>query len=330
MKNPRPLTLWVVALSALLAATLTLLALRDREPTYQGKTFRVWVRGIYNSPNLADTNALFAIRQIGTNGLPWLLLELDCRDNGLKRRLYRVLNRWGMRPASFISDVDRQNWASVGFRVLGRQAAPAVPALVERLQRPDSPWLAANILIQMIGDEPRYDPYRPLPLPSGEPDPLPAIRQQVVLAALQAMTNPVPDVRMVGASMLTYCPFAAELCVPALLRGLKDGEEGVRRQSAVGLGQMTQQPVASIPPLIEALSDPRPSVRQMAATSLGRYHRQAKTAVPYLLKARSDPSPSVRLSANKSLEMIDPETAASIPDLPGFKLAPPASPQPSP
>ena len=194
----------------------------------------------------------------------------------------------------------------------------------------DSPWLAANVLTQMIGDEPKYHPNLPPLLAPGETDPLPAIRHQVTLAALQAMTNPIPSVRMAGASMLTYCSFAAEVAVPILIHGLKDRDEGVSRQCAAGLGQVTQRPVASIPPLIEALSDPRTSVRMLAASSLGRYHRQAKTAVPALLKARSDPKAVVRMAANKSLEMIDPETATSIPDLPGFKLTPPATPQPSP
>jgi HEAT repeats len=329
MRRPSPTTLWLLAGSALLAATLAVLALREAEPVYQGKPMRAWIRAAYDKGYL-DTNAIHAVRQIGTNGLPWLLTELDCRDGWLKRRLYSALDRFGVRPSRFMRERQRQDQAMKGFEILRRKSTPAVPAVVERLKQADSAWRAASVLIRIIGDEPKDNPNFPPSLADGEADPLPLIRQQVVLAARQAMTNPTPDVRRAGALILTYCPFAAESAVAALIHGLRDSDEGVSLQSAEGLGQITLQPVAAIPPLIEALSDPRFSVRRMAASSLGQYRRQAKTAVPYLLKARSDTSAPVRMAANRSLEMIDPETAAAIPDLPGFKPVLPGSRETSP
>src|SRR6185503_10900828 len=77
----------------LLGAVLVLLAaggwlLPSREPVYQGRKLSEWMAGVGNyERGFYDSNTVYAVREIGTNAIPWLLNELDAKDSWLKQQM---------------------------------------------------------------------------------------------------------------------------------------------------------------------------------------------------------------------------------------------------
>ena len=67
-----------------------------REPRYEGQTYRQWMRGIsleYAEHSDRWRPAEDALRAMGTNGLPWILRELQVREYGPLREGYFLLIR---------------------------------------------------------------------------------------------------------------------------------------------------------------------------------------------------------------------------------------------
>src|SRR5687767_14445402 len=94
-KNASCLVLVIV-----LVCLLGLALLSRREPTYQGKPLSEWAQQ-YGSNHWGGANravaqeAELAIRQIGTNGIPFLLDLIRTRDPVLKKKLRTVVpQRW--------------------------------------------------------------------------------------------------------------------------------------------------------------------------------------------------------------------------------------------
>jgi HEAT repeat protein len=126
-----------------------------REPEYQGKGLSEWleeysgsiVGGAFVPNQNADLReeAAKAIRQIGTNALPFLLkMAATQRAPPAKQFVlshYPASNKLAARVLS-LPVVFR--WAGksrfgpmnafVGFKILGRQASPAIPALIQELR----------------------------------------------------------------------------------------------------------------------------------------------------------------------------------------------------
>src|SRR5881394_1272641 len=46
---------------------------REREPEYQGKKLSEWLRGGSQKPAVPEADIVFAVNQIGTNALPFLV-----------------------------------------------------------------------------------------------------------------------------------------------------------------------------------------------------------------------------------------------------------------
>jgi len=89
-----------------LAGVIAWQALREREPVYQGKGLRVWLREYRLGLNTgASKVAADAVRHIGTNALPTLLEMLGAKDSKLKywwdRHIpgLQFLPRWVRYPA---------------------------------------------------------------------------------------------------------------------------------------------------------------------------------------------------------------------------------------
>src|SRR5437899_940581 len=70
-------------------------ALRPREPVYQGKRLSEWLADL-NCAGRGQINqeAENAIRQIGTNALPFLVTDLCTLDSSCKLGLMRWYNKW--------------------------------------------------------------------------------------------------------------------------------------------------------------------------------------------------------------------------------------------
>ena len=109
-----------------------------REPVYRGKRLGDWVAqygtNYWSAPNgeLAK-EAESAIRQIGTNAIPFYLRMLTAKESTLKLTLLAIIpRRWQDRSWRHTVDGHRQWWA-YGLIALGSDAKLAVPSLIALL-----------------------------------------------------------------------------------------------------------------------------------------------------------------------------------------------------
>ena len=110
-----------------LAGVLLVVFSREREPEYGGKRLSEWVM------KLPDDAAEKAIRQIGTNALPYLLKWIGYAVPAWKGRLYEAVNpnlnslnsEWGLYDKRDL----RATQASSAFAFLGLQAQVVIPEL---------------------------------------------------------------------------------------------------------------------------------------------------------------------------------------------------------
>ena len=113
----------------------------EREPEYKGKKLIVWIglcrKGFYSrGPERAETrDAVEAVRQIGTNAIPFLVRWMDYDPPAWKLALVAAKRRL---PEPFGQSEFIERWivhkgqvddAMVGFSILGPDASGAVPEL---------------------------------------------------------------------------------------------------------------------------------------------------------------------------------------------------------
>jgi hypothetical protein len=153
----------LIAVACLAAVVVAVLVWPgEREPEYQGKKLSEWLAASVNyqkagslvSMPQAD-EAPYAVRQIGTSALPFLLKWLQYREPPWKAKAYYCFRKLPQMLQSH--SLERRLWvdsrpdlsAVNGFLILGAQAAPAIPELVRLMhdsQRPDVSMRAIECL----------------------------------------------------------------------------------------------------------------------------------------------------------------------------------------
>ena len=133
----------VVVLVFLVATAVAWLFLRRVEPVYNGKPLTSWAQQ-YGSNNWSGRKELareaeFAVQQIGTNAIPFLLDLMQARDSNLKKRLRQHVPRKWHDPLHLNDNSGKvRRMGAHGLAALGTNAPAAVPALVElATQHPD-------------------------------------------------------------------------------------------------------------------------------------------------------------------------------------------------
>ena len=132
-----------------------------RQPRYNGKPLSYWMsryesrilgKAALNSSEQQEADK--AVREFGTNAIPYLLKLAGRKDSALKQRMLSIYRRqtWLKLPIH-----DAQFYrveATCGFAALHEKARPAVPGLIRLLKDEDSDVraIAANDL-GMIGPE---------------------------------------------------------------------------------------------------------------------------------------------------------------------------------
>jgi len=292
--------LLLVPLAAIVAGVVTYV-LRPREtvapaePVFHGKRLSEWV---VEASELGSKDerlqAKEAIRQLGTNALPYLLRLVsnpEPRPNGLVGKVISKLRShagWHEDPTGFalLEKAVRELYVTTAFNVLGPDANSAIPALTNLLIKPRTSYMAASALASM--DPPAI----PL-LTNALKNPNPIIRANVVAAFDHLGTNSV-------------------MVLHLSIECAKDSDPDVRRNAVKVLGRIGKyKPEPLVPILIESLKDTDPIVRRHAAASFNDLGDKARPAVPVLLKAAHDPDRYVRSLAKSALKKIDPEAAAT-------------------
>jgi hypothetical protein len=211
---------------------------RQPEPVYQGKRLSDWLE----RPNGDDREQ--AIRQIGTNALPFLIKWLRAQDTRLNQwqtTWVQWQTTWAERqnfvpfhflvPVHFKSAELRRADAAFGYKALGPLASAQIPSLMDAMTN-----------------------------------------------------DPSPEVRLAAEEVLIYLGPEARRAAPALFRATKDANETVRVNAFWVLGKILPDARLTIPVLVAGLDDASAGARFRAAIVLGEYGPEAKAAVPALLR----------------------------------------------
>ncbi len=246
--------------------------LRAREPVYQGRRLSSWLEELERSwPGKDSEQSAQAIREIGTDALPYLMAGLKARGSMLKLNL-----------AGFLRDQDRikfrvrmveeqRDRALKGFFVLGAEAKPALPELSRLLDEERNLALNAMIALVNVGKD-----------------------SMPVLADACGHTN--PTIRVQAAVTLSQLASGRALYTSSRFR--PDRLDSVM-EFVLGCGEK------DIPGLITQLSHPRAVVRRATAEALECFYGVAESAIPELTRLLKDPDGGVGKAAVNALKAIN-------------------------
>jgi HEAT repeat protein len=277
-----------------LLAALSMVLTRPREPSYQGRSLSEWVRRFHWSSNEDRKEAGEAIRQIGTNALPYLLEAIQCEVPHWKQTVRMAIERipWRLQPRGlWLSQPDdTASAAANAFIPLGAEAQCAIPELIGILNDPKHFHTAPRAAFA-----------------------LGAIGKPALGPLLNVVTNGRIQIRSFAITAIGSMGTNAAPALPLFIKHLKHQDLPLAYSAALALGTMKTDPAIVLPALANALQDPRPPVRMAAVRSLGDLGEGARSATANVLAAFSDIEWQVRLNATNALQKIAPEVLTNTP-----------------
>lgn len=282
MKKP-----WRIA-GSILAATLVIAVVLvisgKREPAYEGRRLTQWLEELRGGPSLsplAKTNAMLAIRHMGTNAVPYLVTMLHAKDSRLKTICMDLLSRQRLVDFHFRYDFQRRNDALMGLGVLGPDASGAIPEVAKLVNDRNLAQMAAYVLHQ-IGT-----------------DAVPALNQALKSTNTWARSQAAGFLGMSG----------DKGSVPSLIAALRDPDSITKSKAARALSRFPEQADVIVPALIACLDDMEDTFRMNAARSLVPFGEKAKPAFPKLMKMVTSTNYQEGTTAAAVLMRIDSEVA---------------------
>jgi len=231
--------------------------LRDREPTYLGKPYSFWLKSHSESFHSGDfeqrNQAAAAIRKIGTNGIPILLQMISTTDSPWKEKANCLLSHQSLISFRFsrpFARSDRGN-AFSGLMLLGKDAAPAVPALIQLLSDRD------------FGI--RWDSVEALAVISVESD-------EALPPLIKCITGTDSDLRWLAAEFVGNRHRRPDLAVPALVDNLQSPHPDFEAMDA--LAKFGNAARSAEPVLTTFLNHPHRAFRQSATNALKKIDPQ--------------------------------------------------------
>ncbi|MDB6029299.1 MAG: repeat-containing protein [Verrucomicrobiales bacterium] len=282
------------------------LFLRFREPHYEGKSLDQWLAELANTTlsenqkalkrsavvneqeykvwlddaNTRHAHATKALRAMGTNTLPHLLTLLHAQDSRFKTELMRLSKKQSIFDFSFSLAADDIQAAVDGFHALGDLGTPAIPQLIEALNKTN--YLAYDIFALIAMGEPA----------------IPALRK--------LLDDKDFHMRYGVAMNLGFFEADGRCFVPLALERLQDEHKAVRQAAAQSLGRIGSDAEIVVPALIQALKDDNASVRWAAAKALIHYKPESN---PIIIEAMtpllSDPDPTVKRTIIMTLSQVE-------------------------
>ena len=239
-------------------------------------------------------DAANAIKQIGTNALPSLIIWMRQPECVWKRKLFEGTQKLpsAVRPnkmpawLDYRRDHERASLAFSGFGILKMEAAPAIPALARIAG--DTNALGAARAVGVLAQ-------------IGKPA-VPA------LAGLLS-TNSARAIQVEVINGLGYLGPNAPDAVPALVSCLNSSDEGIAKSAVWALGRIARRSELAIPALVEGLDDSRYAVRLAAVKALGEFGGDASPAKRSLRDLVSQPDLKLSEEAEKALLKISSASA---------------------
>jgi hypothetical protein len=168
----------LVGSSIALLALVGAFVLTPRQPSYQGVKLRDWLDVLFPASGSSDAQkqmAEKAVREIGQDGLPWLIGWLRAKDGrfgkAFAQSMYAPLLPLGI-SRLWTPAADHKAKAVPAFRILGRAAEPAIPQLlnIATNSTDGAQWMLAVRALCAIGSEKSFDAV--MSLASSRSDPL--------------------------------------------------------------------------------------------------------------------------------------------------------------
>lgn len=126
-----------------LVGMLTFPHFQNREPSYQGRTLTQWpgnaesFRGSISDRQQLWSATTNAVKQIGTNAIPFLLKKLTAKDTAFEKRLKSLLQKQSLIQFQLKNPWYVQRLIVSGFEILGKDAQPATTKLIMLTKDPD-------------------------------------------------------------------------------------------------------------------------------------------------------------------------------------------------
>lgn len=276
--------------------------LRPHEPVYRGRPLSLWLDEVYrtgeygNSSVKSETEA--AIRQLGTNALPFLLDLAATRYVVARQILVQSARDPDFAFLHLPPQEGRDQMTPWAFEILGSTARPAVPQLIRIINDVDpsnrDAWLTTLTAIHCLaGIGPAAE--------QAVPDLIDIFRVN------RGSRTESKNLRFSAAWALGRIGPAASAAVPVLA--------GATNERAAQLA-IVQIKGASLLPLIERLKDTsNPTNWNDAAWLLGRMGTNAGPAVPYLVQALNQTNATMQLTAVWALSGIKLHPEICVPAL---------------
>ncbi len=263
----------------------------ETEPSYAGKSLSAWVDtpiGV-GLPTKPSSEAVSAIRAIGTNALPFLVEWIRYEPSVLRQKAephVRSLPSWLLHPPLIwrllYRDAYRAHGAKDAFIALGPAAAPAVPQLHAIFLATTNSSVRGNVVFSLLGMGPEATP---------------------------ALTN-IAATTDYGALIVLQVDrrYSAnvEAFTPILINYLRGTNFNMALIGLAGLARFQPDPEHSVPALIAALERPEEQIRVTACMALANYGAEARAALPALNRLTSETAPGtqVNLTARIAIEKI--------------------------
>lgn len=308
---------------ALLLISLVLLVLfawvrQPRDPRFAGRELSAWMEDLVSLDPVARAGATNAIRQLGSNAVPALIVHLATPDPAFGRTatdaqkyLPRGLWVWAMKLTQPRAGLDRRWQSATALGLLGADATPpALPALTHAVHDAD-PRVSAAAIEALRG-------IRPAGLQAivGAMD---TTNQTLFAHLCSAIGRSGPDAAMVATQLVEVVAeappswhshlqaaliVAGPAAVGPLSALLRSNQAGIRDAAVAALQAMIRDHYGSLKAVVALLGTEDVRVRRAAVTVLsGRTFWERRT-VAALVQTLSDQEKAVRLEAIGALSAI--------------------------
>jgi hypothetical protein len=288
-----------------------------REPTYEGKTLSEWIapfcrqtaKGLDEPAGPQHFQELEpvrnAVRQIGTNAVPFLIAQLNHRESALHREVRKLLEKQS-HLALRLGDPNVSKIRAVrALAILGTDARPAIQSLTAQLTNAAVSLHAVYALSGMGAEGMRalIGQYTNVP---------PPCRMQIAIAVVapdNIYRGPGMVVTVGGKyeSLVTEAnrQQTNEISADVLMEGFceiaKDRTSMFQAPAIQRLGQYGPLASNAVPILMQVLEQHHSMTLQSTILALGKIRSQPEVVVPALTNLLSDPDIRIQMSAASAL-----------------------------
>jgi HEAT repeat protein len=283
-------TVFIASVCLILSLAVAIIVLHEPEPSYGGKSLTEWLQDAADAGREDElTRHRAAVQAMGTNCIPTLMEFLTYETPGWKQQMYAIANRVSGRYGVYFRDRDLNNFALIGFYLLGSDGAAAIPPLTRMMLSAEDPeGRRAAVALSSIGV-----------------DAIPAL--------FEGLTNINPEVRGFATYYgWNYLGTNAAPAIPYIVERLNDPDDTERLRTVLTLKHLSIEPQLTVPAFVKCFGDSNKFVRLAAAEGLAEFGTNAVAAEPALRALIDDPDAEVREQVKITLRKILPPAEPNV------------------